>query len=76
MIEYRDACKIKIWKYALMGNEKYSCSDDVRDFLDENMPGWRERVYSHQGKSSNAQMRKAREIVERYRERGCVRPRR
>jgi hypothetical protein len=74
--EYRDACKIKTWKYSLMGKNRYTCSDEVRDYLDENMPGWRDRVYSHKGRSSTTQMCKARDIVQRYRERGCVRPRR
>jgi hypothetical protein len=59
-----------------MGKNRYTCSDEVRDFLDENMPGWRDRVYSHQGRSSSTQMSKARDIVKRYQERGYVRPRR
>ena len=54
----------------------YNCSDEIRDYLDENMPGWRDRVYSHHGQSSNVQMKKAEQIVERYRERGNVLPRR
>jgi hypothetical protein len=74
--EYRDACKIKTWKYSLMGKNRYSCSDEVRDYLDENMPGWRNRVYSHNGRNSTVQLNKAKEIVRRYRERGFVLPRR
>jgi hypothetical protein len=74
--EYRDACKVKTWKYSLLGKNIYNCSDEVRDYLDENMPGWCDRVYSHQGQSSNIQMQKAVKIVERYRERGNVLPRR
>ena len=73
--EYRDACKIKTWKYSLMGKNRYTCSDEVRAYLDENMSGWRDRVYSRKGRSSTTQMSKARDIVQRYRERGCIRPR-
>lgn len=74
--EYRDACKVKTWKYSLLGKNMYNCSDEIRDYLDENMPGWRDRVYSHHGQSSTVQMKKAELIVERYRERGNVLPRR
>lgn len=74
--EYRDACKVKTWKYSLLGKNMYNCSDEIRDYLDENMPGWRDRVYSHHGQSSNVQMKKAEQIVVRYRERGNVLPRR
>lgn len=74
--EYRDACKVKTWKYSLLGKNIYNCSDEVRDYLDENMPGWCDRVYSHKGQSSNVQMKKAVDIVARYRERGNVLPRR
>ena len=52
------------------------CSDEVRDYLDQNMPGWRDRVYSHHGQSSAMQLEKARQIVQRYEERGRVLPRR
>ena len=74
--EYRDACKVKTWKYSLLGKNIYNCADEVKEYLDENMPGWRDRVYSHQGHSSSTQMQKAIDIVKRYRERGCVLPRR
>jgi len=74
--EYRDACKVKTWKYSLLGKNIYNCSDEVRDYLDENMPGWCDRVYSHKGQSSSVQMKKAVDIVARYRERGNVLPRR
>jgi hypothetical protein len=74
--EYRDACKVKTWKYSLLGKNMYNCSDEIRDYLDENMPGWRDRVYSHHGKSSVIQMQKAEQIVERYHKRGNVLPRR
>ena len=68
--EYRDACKVKAWKYSLVGKNLHTCSDEVRDYLDENMPGWRDRIYSHRGQSSSLQMEKAREVVKRYEERG------
>ena len=75
-IEYRDACKVKAWKYSFSGKNMHICSDEVRDYLDQNMPGWRDRVYSHHGQSSALQLEKARQIVERYEERGRVLPRR
>ena len=74
--EYRDACKLKTWKYSLQGKNRYKCSDEVRDYLDENMPGWRDRVYGYKGHSSALQMKTARDIVQRYKERGCILPRR
>ena len=76
IIEYRDACKLKAWKYSLLGKNKYVCSDEVKTYLDQNMPEWRSRVYGHQGINSSIQMKRAREIVQRYRERGYVRPQR
>ena len=54
----------------------HHCSDEVRDYLDENMPGWRDRVYSHHGRSSALQMHKAEQIVKRYKERGNILPKR
>mmetsp|Transcript_23221 Transcript_23221/g.39330 ORF Transcript_23221/g.39330 Transcript_23221/m.39330 type:complete len:124 (-) Transcript_23221:437-808(-) len=41
--EFKDALKLTRWKLALKGNRAgYGiCSDEVRDFLDEQMPGWR-----------------------------------
>ena len=74
--EYRDACKLKAWKYSIAGKNRHYCPDEVRDYLDENMPGWRDRVYSHDGQSSRRQMEKAKDIVKRYSERGCVLPKR
>ena len=75
IIEYRDACKVKTWKYSLLEKNRYTCSDEVRDYLDQNMPGWRD-LHGRQGQSLSSQLSKARDIVQRYRERGCVRPRR
>ena len=54
----------------------HTCSDEVRDYLDESMPGWRDRIYSHRGQSSSLQMEKARDVVKRYEECGKVLPRR
>ena len=54
----------------------HTCSDEVRDYLDENMPGWRDRFYAHRGRSSVLQMEKARAVVKRFEERGRMLPRR
>ena len=59
-----------------MGKNQYQCAEEVRDYLDENLPGWRERLYSHKGRCSAYQMHKAEQIVKRYRERGNVLPKR
>ena len=58
-----------------MGKNRYTCSEEVRNYLDENMPGWRDYTVHSRQDRSNA-MSRAKEIVQRYRERGCVRPRR
>ena len=39
--EYRDAAKLRRWKNALKGIGSTICSDEVRDYLDTNFPGWR-----------------------------------
>jgi ribosomal RNA-processing protein 8 len=39
--EHKDAIKLQNWKKALKGKGRGKCSDKVRDYLDENLPGWR-----------------------------------
>jgi superfamily II DNA or RNA helicase len=39
--EYKDATKISQLRMALDGNNRANCSDEMRDYLDLNMPGWR-----------------------------------
>ena len=39
--EYRDASKLRNWNKALRGSGTHMCSDELRDFLDTHMPGWR-----------------------------------
>jgi superfamily II DNA or RNA helicase len=39
--EHTDARKLGMWKQALNGAGSWNCSDEVRDYLDENLPGWR-----------------------------------
>lgn len=41
--EYRDATKIGQLRIALDGKNRANCSDEVRDYLDLNMPGWRSK---------------------------------
>jgi len=40
--ENKDALKLMRWKQALKGNGKSKCSDEVRDYLDLHLPGWRD----------------------------------
>jgi superfamily II DNA or RNA helicase/ribosome modulation factor/uncharacterized protein YeaC (DUF1315 family) len=42
--EYKDACKLGGWKLTLKGKGTTLCPDKVRDYLDLNLPGWREEV--------------------------------
>lgn len=46
--EFKDALKLTRWKLALKGNRTgYGvCSDEVRDFLDQEMPGWRQERHA------------------------------
>jgi superfamily II DNA or RNA helicase len=39
--EYKDALKLSDWKKALKGAGTSNCTDEVRDYLDKNLPGWR-----------------------------------
>jgi superfamily II DNA or RNA helicase len=39
--EQRDSSKLNNLKYALIGITHARCSDEVRDYLDEHLPGWR-----------------------------------
>jgi superfamily II DNA or RNA helicase len=39
--ENKDANKLGMWKKALKGKGSWKCSNEVRDYLDENLPGWR-----------------------------------
>lgn len=51
------ANKLRSWKNALDGSENSMCSDEVRDYLDKEIPGWRDDKIIKQN------MDKAREIV-------------
>lgn len=42
--EYRDATKLGGWKKALKGKNDQRCSDEVRDYLDLELPGWRDKL--------------------------------
>ena len=39
--ENKDASKLYRWKQALKGEKNLRCSDEVRDYLDEQLKGWR-----------------------------------
>jgi hypothetical protein len=40
-IERSDATKLGDWKKSLNGSKHIRCSNEVRDYLDEHLPGWR-----------------------------------
>jgi len=43
--EHKDASKLSLWKQALKGSLYHrNCSDEVRDYLDKNLPDWRTEV--------------------------------
>jgi ribosomal RNA-processing protein 8 len=42
--EHKDATRLSGWKRALKGRLYCNCSDEVRDYLDENLPDWRTEV--------------------------------
>ena len=57
--EHQDATKLNGWKAALNGKIRGNkCSDEVRDYLDKDMPGWRNDL-------DNKAMEDAKRIVER-----------
>lgn len=54
--EFKDAVRLKDWKRALKrqgGRGGGKCDDDIRIYLDTNMPGWRTRVYTKRGTSES-----------------------
>lgn len=71
--EYKDAQKLTKWKQTLKGNgnSKYRCPEEIRDYLDREMPHWRDEVRE----KNCLPMQFAMDIVKRYRERGGVLPR-
>ena len=62
--EHKDAVKLGHWKQALKGKEKSKCPPEVRDYLDENLPGWRDEVDFDEKATEDAK-----KIVKRARER-------
>ena len=62
--EHKDALKLGTWKTSLKGKGSSKCSNEVRDYLDENLPGWRDEV-----DLAEKAMEFASNIVKRVRER-------
>ena len=60
--EYKDALKMNNWKQSLKGKGSGKCSNEVRDYLDTNLEGWRMNLHEQA-------MKHAIEIVERANER-------
>merc|ERR1712167_136032 len=54
--EYKDAGKLRKWRQALKGIRSVSsiCPDNVRDYLDREMPAWRTDVSRHRKKAKIA----------------------
>lgn len=69
--ENKDARKLYDWKQALKGLRFYKCSDELRDYLDKEMIGWRESIKE----VHTNPMQRAIDIVQRYRQNGCILPR-
>jgi hypothetical protein len=76
--EYKDAQKLSKWKESLKrmaegrpGRGGHSCPQQLQDFLDTNLEGWRSEVRD----KNIPPMQRAQEIVARYRQRGNVIPR-
>ena len=44
--EYKDAKKLYDWKQGLKGLRFYRCSPELKEYLDANLPGWNDGVYS------------------------------
>jgi superfamily II DNA or RNA helicase/uncharacterized protein YeaC (DUF1315 family) len=42
--EHKDALKLSNWKTALKGQTRANCSDDVKNYLDINLPGWNDEL--------------------------------
>jgi ribosome modulation factor len=42
--EHKDSVKLCNWKMALKGNGRSKCPNETRDYLDENLPGWRDII--------------------------------
>jgi superfamily II DNA or RNA helicase len=51
--EYRDATKLSNWKQALKGTGAAKCPDEVRDYLDTELPGWRKMDETSSSSSSS-----------------------
>lgn len=54
--EYKDAGKLRKWRQAIKGIRSVSsvCPDNVREFLDKEMPTWRSDVSRHRKKSKTS----------------------
>jgi hypothetical protein len=55
--EYKDAGKLRKWRQALKGVRSVSsiCPDNVRDYLDKEMPTWRTDANRHRKKSKTSE---------------------
>ena len=65
--ENKDNCKIRHLRQELKGTSKGNCPDQVRDYLDENLPGWRTETKSM--KAKEPKVPKVKESSEQKRER-------
>ena len=66
--ENKDATKLSEWKKALKGQGHSKCSNEVRDYLDEHLPGWRTKL-------DEQSLQDAKDIVSRKNKRPNLLPR-
>jgi hypothetical protein len=62
--ENEDAQKLSCWKRALKGCGNWNCSDEVRDYLDKELPGWRTEFDEKAIKYAEGIVKRAKERVE------------
>jgi superfamily II DNA or RNA helicase len=62
--EYKDASKLGEWKKALNGKGTSKCSNEVRDYLDSNLKGWRMNLHEQAMKHAIEIVKRANERVE------------
>jgi hypothetical protein len=57
--EHKDALKLSNWKQALKGKgNRTKCSDEIRDYLDIELPGWRYNLYIDDNEKQKEQKKK------------------
>jgi superfamily II DNA or RNA helicase/ribosome modulation factor len=63
--EHKDSQKLSDWKFGLKGRGTTNCTNEVRDYLDEHLPGWRDDLDEKAMKDAEAIVKRAKERVSR-----------